>query len=113
MLRRTVATALGGVFAVLASLPSLAGSEFQGVWLVQDTTGKPFEIRLSGDGTAKANLRPDMVGTWKDDGAAAVIRWTTGWTTRILKVDRGYSHSAYRPGQPPNSTLESTAQKLK
>jgi hypothetical protein len=114
MLRRTCTAVLAGIFAVFASFLSFAGSEFEGVWKVQDTTGKPFEITLSGDSTAKADLRPDMVGTWKEDGASAVISWTTGWTTRIMKANHRYTHSAYRPGQPLNSTPEhySSAQKL-
>jgi len=57
----------------MTSLVSLAASNFEGSWKVQDTGGKPFDITLSADGTAKGSLRPDMVGTWKEQGTAAVI----------------------------------------
>jgi hypothetical protein len=107
---------LAALFAVaVTSLASRAASNFEGSWKVQDTGGKPFDITLSADGTAKGSLRPDMVGTWKEQGAAAVITWNTGWTTKIAKEDGQYKHLAYRQGQPLDGppTNSSDAQKTR
>ncbi len=114
---KTVSTLLTAVFVtVVTTLSALAASEFEGVWKVKDTGGKPFEITLSSDGAAKANREGEgMVGTWKEVGNSAMITWTTGWTTKISKDGDGYKKTAYSKGQPldgkPASTSE--AQKAK
>jgi hypothetical protein len=116
MLRKTMTAALAGAFAIaMTSFASLATSDFEGVWNVKDTGGQPFEITLSSDGTASASLRPDMVGTWKEQGKAALIKWKTGWTTKIAKAGGQYIHSAYRQGQPLNGppANSSEAQKIR
>ena len=78
---------MAAVFAIaLTSLATLAASQFEGVWKVQDTSGKPFQITLSGDGSAKADRAGEgLTGMWKEEGGAAVIKWHTGWTTKITK----------------------------
>ena len=84
-------------------------SAFKGVWKVQDTTGRPFEITLSSGGVAKATRGEGMTGTWKEEGNAAVITWKTGWTTKITNEGGKYKKTAYRKGQaldapPANSS---------
>ena len=51
-----IATTLATVaFAAVVSAGAFAASEFEGKWQVKDTKGKPFEITLSQDGTAKGS----------------------------------------------------------
>lgn len=99
----------------LSPAVSLAADGFQGTWQVKDTAGKPFEITLSKDSTAKASRGEGMSGTWKEEGNSAVITWSTGWTTKIMKEDGHYKKVAYKKGQsldsaPANS---SDAEKVK
>ena len=82
----------------MMSVSASAASVFEGVWTVKDIDGKPFEINLSADGLAKASGE-GMVGTWKDDGSAAVITWNTGCTTKIMKDGNQYKKAAYGKGQ--------------
>ena len=59
---------LAAVFAIaMTTFSSLAASDFEGVWKVNDTAGQPFEITLSGGGAAKASRGEGMVGTWKEE----------------------------------------------
>jgi len=88
---------------------SLAAARFQGEWKVKDTAGKPFEITLSENGTAKATRGEGMSGTWKEQGGAAIITWDTGWVTKIAKEGTRYKKTAFRKGQrldsaPANSS---------
>jgi hypothetical protein len=96
-------------FIGMTSLASLAASAFEGVWKVKDTAGQPFEITLSSDGVAKATRGEGMTGTWKEEGNAAVIMWSTGWTTKIMKEGDHYKKTAHRKGEaldapPANSS---------
>jgi hypothetical protein len=114
-LRMVTTSALSaGLALVLASSTGLTAEAFQGVWQVKDSSGKPFEITLSGDGKATANVH-GMSGTWKEEGKTAVINWNTGWTTEITQEDGHYRHAAFRKGQstsgPPANTSE--AEKVK
>ncbi len=90
--------------AMLSSFLALVGardpdtdeSEFVGTWLVQDSSGQPFEIVLDASGAANANRADEgMSGTWDRDGASAVIAWDTGWTTKITRTGDGYTKTAY------------------
>ena len=108
--------------AVLAALAltvvgcSDSGSdEFAGTWKVADTGGKPFEIVLANDGTAKADREGEgMDGTWKEDGSSAVITWKTGWTTKITKEGDKFKKVAYdKGGADSNPKNSSTAEKIK
>jgi hypothetical protein len=104
------------VFAIaLTSFATLAASQFEGVWKVQDTSGKPFQITLSTDGSAKADRAGEgLTGTWKEEGGAAVIKWDTGWTTKITKEGDKYKKTAYDKGKPLDgpSTNSSDAEKV-
>ncbi len=109
--------AIAGLAAAVALSPaaSLAAAAFEGTWKVKDTSGKPFEITLSKDSSAKADRGEGMSGTWKEEGNSAVITWNTGWTTKIMKEDGHYKKVAYKKGQslsgaPANS---SDAEKVK
>jgi hypothetical protein len=53
---KVAAAVLATVVALaLTSFATLAASQFERVWKVQDTSGKPFQITLSADGSAKAD----------------------------------------------------------
>jgi hypothetical protein len=92
-----VGVAAAGFVAALASA-GFAGA-WAGKYMTEDTKGNPFAITLSADGTAAGEkLGHALNGTWADDGDAAVITWTTGWTTKISKDGDRYKKSAYRPG---------------
>jgi len=111
MVRNAIkATVIAACFIGMTSLATLAESAFEGVWKVKSTAGQPFEITLSSDGTAKASLRSDMVGTWNEEGQTAVIRWKTGWTTKITKEGNEYKKATYRKGQPVSGTPASTSE---
>jgi hypothetical protein len=110
MIRNTMRVAVTVACLVgMTSFASLAASAFEGVWKVKDTAGRPFEITLSSRGVAKATRGKGMTGTWKEEGNAAVIRWKTGWTTKITNEGGQYRKTAYRKGQaldapPANSS---------
>ncbi|MBN8911927.1 MAG: hypothetical protein J0H65_07685 [Rhizobiales bacterium] len=71
-------------------------SDFVGTWLVQDSSGQPFTIRLEVSGAATANRAGEgMNGTWDLDGVSAVIAWDTGWTTKITRTEDGFTKTAY------------------
>jgi hypothetical protein len=111
-LRKVAATLVAGFFFLgVTSLASLAASQFEGTWKVKDNEGNPMEITLSADGSAKGDRSGKaMNGTWKEESDAAVISWTTGWTTKIVKEGSQYKKTAYKNGQ---SGAESEAQKVK
>jgi hypothetical protein len=97
----------GASMSAMFAFACIAASIFQGTWKVTDTSGKPFEINLSADGTAKATLpKEGMTGTWKTDGDIAIINWDTGWITRIEKNGDKFTKSAFKKGEtkPINST---------
>lgn len=103
-----------GMFAMMISGPAWAASEFEGVWKVTDNAGKPYEISLAADGTAKGTQEPGQAGTWKSEGGTAVIEWKSGWTTTIAKRDDGYVKSAFKKGESEaKSSATSPAEKLK
>ena len=108
-----IAAFVAASLIAVSSVISLAASAFEGVWKVKSTAGKPFEITLSSDGTAKASLRKDMVGTWKEEDQTAVISWKTGWTTKIIKEGDVYKKTAYRKGQSPSGTPAGTSEAKK
>lgn len=89
--------------------------EFAGTWKVADTGGKPFQITLAADGTAKADREGEgMKGSWKKDGNSAVISWDTGWTTKIAKDGDKYTKVAYEKGSADGAPKNSTsAEKIK
>jgi hypothetical protein len=116
--RKAAGTAIAAVFAVaVMGFNSYAAGDFEGMWQVTDSKGKPFQITLGADGKATGTERPNQSGTWKQQGSAAVISWNTGWTTKIEKADDHYTHTGYRPGQSlraqPASTSDAEKLRLK
>jgi hypothetical protein len=112
---KVAAATLAVVFAIaLTSFATFAASQFEGVWKVQDTSGKPFQITLSADGSAKADRGEGLTGTWKEEGGAAVIKWDTGWTTKITKEGDKFKKTAYDKGKPLDGppTNSSDAEKV-
>ena len=80
------------------SVRAFAG-EFDGVWTLDDSNGKPFTATLSADGKASGTHNTSLKhGTWKEVNGTAVINWTTGWTTIISKQGDKYTKAAYKPG---------------
>jgi hypothetical protein len=95
-----ITTLLAALTLAMASLASLAASEFEGVWAVQDTKGKPFEITLAADGKATSTQEKAAEGSWKEEGGSAVITWTSGWTTKITKEGDHFVKTAFKKGEP-------------
>ena len=112
---RTIGRMMAAAVLALAmtTVAAIAASEFEGVWKVKDSSGKPFEITLSADGTATATRGKGMQGKWKEEGGAAVITWTTGWLTKITKEGSGYKKAAYKKDLSAAPTNISDAVKAK
>ena len=100
MKRTGIVTVMAAWLIGMMNSASFAASDFEGVWKVKDSAGKQFEITLSGGGTAKATGGEAMIGSWKEEGNAAVITWNTGWTTKITKNGNRYEKTAHGKGQP-------------
>jgi len=89
---------VAGIVTVLTIGASFAG-EWAGKYMTEDTKGNAFAITLTDDGTAAGTKAGhDLSGTWANEGDAAVIKWTTGWTTKISKDGDSYKKTAYRAG---------------
>jgi hypothetical protein len=101
LLSKVAASLAVTLFAVAVTIGSaMAASEFEGTWKVLDSQGKPFQIVLSADGTAKGDRSGEgLNGTWKADGDSAVITWDTEWTTTITKEGAGYKKTATKKGE--------------
>jgi hypothetical protein len=102
----------GAAFALaLSSVVGFAASDFAGTWKVQDSKGNPFQITLSEDGTAKGDRSGEgLTGTWKEKENSAVIKWDSGWTTKITKDGNQYKKTASEKGKPEGAA--SDAQKV-
>ncbi|MGB4813303.1 MAG: hypothetical protein WBP13_12600 [Methylophilaceae bacterium] len=93
-----------------------AAGEFDGSWVLADSDGKPFDATFSKNGTASGTHGDAMKhGTWAVENGAAVIHWTTGWTTRIEKHGDKYVKTAFKPGASltgkPTNTSTATKKK--
>jgi hypothetical protein len=108
-IRKTIPAFVASVIAfAIATAGGRAASDFEGVWKVTDTAGQPFEITLSAGGEAKATRGEGMVGTWREEDKSAVIKWNTGWTTKISKEDGHYKKAAYGKDQSPDAAPVNT-----
>ena len=85
---------------------ALAASPFEGTWSVKDTDGKAFDITLGTDGKATSTHPKQMTGTWTEEAGAAVIKWNSGWTTKIVKDGDSYKKEAFKADGSPASTSE-------
>ena len=115
MIGKTTTAILAVVLAVaIAACSNSTPSQYEGTWKVKDTSGTPFEITLSNDGSASANRSGEgLKGTWKEEGAAAVITWSEGWTTKIAKEGDVYKKTAYEKDPSAAPTNSSDAEKVK
>ena len=94
------------IVAVLTSSAGFAG-DWTGKYMTEDTKGNPFSITLTGDGSAAGEKQGHVLGgTWEDEGEAAVIKWNTGWTTKLSKDGDHYKKTAYRPGASMQDTTD-------
>ena len=93
---------------------TVMAGQFEGTWLLDDTSGQPFEATFSKDGKASGTHGDAMkYGTWKDENGVAVIHWTTGWTTRIEKKGDHYVKTAFKPGTSMTDTPTNTSSAVK
>lgn len=92
----------GFVAAALLTLMSVGAgfaADWAGQYLTEDTKGNAFTIVLGDDGKAAGEKQGHaMEGTWTDSGDGAVIKWTTGWTTKLSKDGDAFKKTAFRPG---------------
>jgi hypothetical protein len=92
---------LTGALLLMLSVATGYADEWAGTFLTEDTKGNAFTITLDADGTARGEKEGHVLnGSWSVDGASAVIKWTTGWTTKLSAKGNGYDKSAFRPGAP-------------
>src|SRR5262245_37535162 len=92
------------VIGAATAFAVLAASPFEGTWSVKDTDGKAFDITLGADGKATSTHPKEMTGTWAEEGGAAVIKWNSGWTTKIVKDGDTYKKQAGNAYGSPSST---------
>jgi hypothetical protein len=115
MIGKTTTAAVALAFAIaLAACSNSTPSQYAGTWKTKDTTGGAFDITLAADGKATGN-RPGeaLTGTWKDDGGAAVIKWDSGWTTKIAKEGDAYKKTGYEKDASAAPSSTSDAVKVK
>jgi carbon monoxide dehydrogenase subunit G len=96
------------VVSVVTAATAFAASEFEGTWTVQGVKDQTFDITLSGDGKATSTLPKSPTGTWKEEGGAAVVKWDSGWITKITKQGDKYIKQAVKPDGSPGKTSEAT-----
>ena len=103
-----IATTLAAVaFAAVVSAGVFAASEFEGKWQVKDTKGKPFEITLSQDGTAKGSRTEEALkGTWKAVGDAVLITWDLDGPRRSREKGNTFEKTALQNGKPVGQPTE-------
>ena len=88
------------VVAVLTCGAGLA-NDWVGKYMTEDTKGNPMAITLADKGKATGEkLGHVLSGNWMNEGDAAVIKWNTGWTTKLAKDGDRYKKTAYRAGTP-------------
>ena len=114
VLRKTATSIGAAILAIgLSTAATFAASSFEGIWKVQDTQGKPFQIVLGADGTARGDRAGEgLTGTWKENEGAAVIEWDSGWTTKITKEGANYTKTAYEKGKAVTSGPGRPAEKV-
>jgi hypothetical protein len=114
MIGKTTTAAVALAFAIaLAACSNSTPSQFAGTWKTKDTTGGAFDITLAADGKATADRHGEaLMGTWKEEGGAAVIKWDSGWTTKIAKEGDTYKKTGYEKDASASSA-SSDAVKVK
>jgi hypothetical protein len=99
---RAAATLAAAVITLGLSGAAQAAVDFTGKYLTTDTGGKPMQITLAPNGHAWGH-RPGeyMKGNWAAGKRYAVIAWTGGWSTKLVKRGDHFKKLAYAPGQAP------------
>ena len=100
LLSRTAATVAALVIAVGLSGAAQAATDFTGKYVTTDTMGKPMQITLAPNGHAWGH-RPGeyMKGAWAAGNRYALINWTGGWSTKLVKRGDHFKKLAYGPNQ--------------
>jgi hypothetical protein len=110
----TAAAALAFAVAVAACGQNTSSSQYAGTYKTKDTAGGDFEITLAADGKASGTRGAEaLTGTWKEDGGAAVIKWDSGWTTKIAKEGDAYKKTGYEKDASAAPSSTSDAVKVK
>ena len=108
----TAAVALAFAIAIAGCSNNSSSSQYTGTWKTKDTTGGDFEITLAADGKASGSRPGEALnGTWKEEGGAAVIKWDSGWTTKIAKEGDAYKKMGYE--KDANAAPSSTSDAVK
>jgi hypothetical protein len=94
----------------MSSSAAVAQDAFQGGWKVRSTAGQLFEITLSADGTAKASLRNDMTGNWKEEGQRRG-HLENRLNHKHHQEGDHYKQSAYRKGKSLDGTNNTSEEK--
>jgi hypothetical protein len=115
MIGKTTTAAVALAFAIaLFACSNSSPSQYAGTWKVKDTSGADFEITLASDGKATADRHGEgLAGTWKEDGGAAVIKWDSGWTTKIAKEGDAYKKTGFEKDASAAPSNSSDAVKVK
>jgi len=95
---------LGAIAATTLTLLSIGAgfaADWVGTYVTADTKGNEFTITLGKDGAARGEKEGHVLeGSWAQDDESALIKWTTGWTTKLSLDGDAYQKTAYRPGTP-------------
>jgi len=110
----TAAVALAFAVALAACGNNTSSNQYAGTWKTKDTAGGDFEITLGSDGNASGTRGSEtLTGTWTEDGGAAVIKWDSGWTTKIAKEGDAYKKTGYEKDASAAPSSSSDAVKVK
>jgi hypothetical protein len=110
ILNRAAGLVVAVVLAVALSGAAQAATDFAGTYRTTDTMGGPMQITLYPNGYARA-IRPGeaLKGRWAAGKRYAVISWTSGWSTKIVKHGHKFKKKAYEnaeaKGKPVNKAL--------
>ena len=112
--RTVFGLAAAAIVAVGLSPPALAAVDFVGTYQTTDTMGQPMQIRLGANGKAWGKRTGEkMKGAWAAGKHYAVIRWSTGWSTKLVKRGDHFKKLAYAKGEEPKGKPASKARAVK
>ena len=101
-LRRAASLIAAAVIAVGLSGAAHAATDFTGTYRTTDTMGKPMQITLNANGRAWGHRPGDyMKGHWAAGKRYALISWSDGWSTKLVKRGDHFKKFAYGKGQEP------------
>jgi hypothetical protein len=114
VLSRAAAIVAALVISVGLSGAAQAATDFVGSYRTTDTMGKPMQITLNANGRAWGHRSAEyMKGSWVAGKRYAVIQWTTGWSTKIVKRGDHFKKLAYAQGHEPKGKPISKARAVK